>query len=349
MVSIITFKKFLLVPILLVSYTPLISGYFLRPSFQWPVNFSKGEIIIKYVVSDIFYWTITDDERDIFDANMKRITEEYKKIGIILENIPSHKLPFMYAESLYNDTTICSKHDDTNFVLIDSGEKGCSSAIGMSRGCQRMELNSCFQDARKISHEFLHSLGFYHIHQRPNRDNFLLVPEYSENTSQYLSKKEWEQNCKKIPSEAIDVMSRDEFDSESVMLFEENSLCNYKFKNETKLQQETYKRYLNRDKKEILSKHDIIKVHHFYRLFNNEEYVGQKIPFNTETSEDYLEQKKDLDMLVLILIVLGTFSLSFGVGFWLLTRKSKTKSLNTDPSVTYDTDSNTQFLKVDLK
>ena len=65
-----------------------------------------------------------------------------------------------------------------HYVMIQGGP-GCESDLGMVGGEQRMLLNSeCFAEEHgllKLVHELLHTLGFVHEQNRPDRDHFINV------------------------------------------------------------------------------------------------------------------------------------------------------------------------------
>ena len=65
-----------------------------------------------------------------------------------------------------------------NFVAIHPGP-GCESHVGMKGRRQEMLLNAkCFAPEHgllKLVHELLHTLGFVHEQNRPDRDNFVSV------------------------------------------------------------------------------------------------------------------------------------------------------------------------------
>ena len=65
-----------------------------------------------------------------------------------------------------------------NYVEIHPGS-GCESPVGMKGGRQQMLLNAkCFAPEYgllKLVHELLHTLGFVHEQNRPDRDNFVSV------------------------------------------------------------------------------------------------------------------------------------------------------------------------------
>ena len=65
-----------------------------------------------------------------------------------------------------------------HYVMIQGGPK-CESQLGMVGGEQQMLLNSkCFAKEHgllKLVHELLHTLGFVHEQNRPDRDDFINV------------------------------------------------------------------------------------------------------------------------------------------------------------------------------
>ena len=83
-----------------------------------------------------------------------------------------------YVEQKVPCITFRPKTETTyNFVSIHPGP-GCESALGMVGGEQRMLLNSdCFDEKKhsllKLVHELLHTLGFVHEQNRPDRDEFI--------------------------------------------------------------------------------------------------------------------------------------------------------------------------------
>lgn len=65
---------------------------------------------------------------------------------------------------------------EINFVVFVFSDKWCSSYVGMLGGRQeiRCAIGKNFK-AGSLIHEILHCLGFYHEHQRPDRDNFVRI------------------------------------------------------------------------------------------------------------------------------------------------------------------------------
>ena len=65
--------------------------------------------------------------------------------------------------------------NDPNHILYHEGE--CWSSAGNCKGVQYIQLSDrCFSE-RTISHELMHSIGFLHEHQRPDRDLYVYINE----------------------------------------------------------------------------------------------------------------------------------------------------------------------------
>ena len=64
-----------------------------------------------------------------------------------------------------------------NYVIVGK-YGGCSSLVGVrpGNGSQQLSLeNSCVDRHGTIMHEFLHAFGFYHEHQREDRDDYIII------------------------------------------------------------------------------------------------------------------------------------------------------------------------------
>ena len=62
-----------------------------------------------------------------------------------------------------------------NFITIFSAKNKCSSNVGfLNRGEQKIDLAKMC-GLKNIIHELLHSLGFHHMHQSPDRDSYLQI------------------------------------------------------------------------------------------------------------------------------------------------------------------------------
>ena len=68
---------------------------------------------------------------------------------------------------------------DIDKVVIknDPSQYGCFSPVGKQNGTQIIQLSDeCFSE-RKIAHELMHSIGFYHEHARSDRDQYVNIHE----------------------------------------------------------------------------------------------------------------------------------------------------------------------------
>lgn len=81
----------------------------------------------------------------------------------------------------YSCIEFIERTTQTNFINIESVDvDGCSSAVGMTGGKQVIKLISsppgtgCFIRG-KIQHEFMHALGFWHLHSAPTRSDFIQI------------------------------------------------------------------------------------------------------------------------------------------------------------------------------
>lgn len=85
-------------------------------------------------------------------------------------------------ETLANATCIkfVNHTNEIDFVTVSGDTKHCSSKVGRRGGEQFVKLvnrtvgEGCFKVASVI-HEFVHTLGFYHIHKGADRDNHVRI------------------------------------------------------------------------------------------------------------------------------------------------------------------------------
>lgn len=64
--------------------------------------------------------------------------------------------------------------EEANYLNIAYREGRCASHVGMEGGEQTLALDFYYcPDRGQIAHEFLHALGFFHEHSRPDRDEYV--------------------------------------------------------------------------------------------------------------------------------------------------------------------------------
>ncbi|KAK4876540.1 hypothetical protein RN001_009046 [Aquatica leii] len=84
------------------------------------------------------------------------------------------------ALSVFNQTCLKVRErvsTDKNYVLITGQEKGCWSYVGVQGGMQKLNMNQtcCCKTSTTVVHEFLHTVGFYHMQSNFNRDDYVTI------------------------------------------------------------------------------------------------------------------------------------------------------------------------------
>ncbi|XP_059178678.1 bone morphogenetic protein 1-like [Physella acuta] len=67
-----------------------------------------------------------------------------------------------------------AKESDVNYVKIKKGND-CSAVVGMKGGPQSIVLTDNCSSKDLILHEIGHTIGFYHEHNRPDRDDYVEI------------------------------------------------------------------------------------------------------------------------------------------------------------------------------
>ncbi|XP_023242948.1 zinc metalloproteinase nas-6-like [Centruroides sculpturatus] len=70
--------------------------------------------------------------------------------------------------------TFKERQHEPDYILFTKGN-GCSSYVGRAEGEQHINLGKGCEYVGVILHEILHALGFYHEHNRPDRDDHLII------------------------------------------------------------------------------------------------------------------------------------------------------------------------------
>ncbi|XP_023215965.1 astacin-like metalloprotease toxin 5 [Centruroides sculpturatus] len=65
---------------------------------------------------------------------------------------------------------------EKNYIFIYKG-RGCHSKVGMMGGRQQLSLGTGCLNKGILFHELCHALGFYHEHNRPDRDEYIEIIE----------------------------------------------------------------------------------------------------------------------------------------------------------------------------
>ncbi|KAH6944441.1 hypothetical protein HPB50_003151 [Hyalomma asiaticum] len=110
----------------------------------------------------VFYKYETDTETDtdmLFDEDTKEVINEAIHL-------------------IQNKTCIRfeAHTDQENYVSIAYRQGRCASNVGMQGGEQTVALDpSLCMGLGQVAHEFLHALGFFHEHSRPDRDEYVDV------------------------------------------------------------------------------------------------------------------------------------------------------------------------------
>lgn len=115
-------------------------------NYRWPNN------TVPYVLSDIF----SQAQRDYIELGMR----ELERVSCVF---------------------FVPRTTEESFVSVEGDGSGCSSNVGhLGRGQQRVHLQlyppgeGCFRIGT-IIHEFLHTLGFYHMQSATERDDFVTI------------------------------------------------------------------------------------------------------------------------------------------------------------------------------
>lgn len=66
------------------------------------------------------------------------------------------------------------REDEQDYVRITKGT-GCSASVGRRGGEQQISLGKGCENLGIIIHELMHTVGFYHLHQRHDRDDYLNI------------------------------------------------------------------------------------------------------------------------------------------------------------------------------
>lgn len=103
-------------------------------------------------------------------------------------------------------------HEDDFVHIIRGG--GCYSSVGRRGGRQTLSLGRGCENYGIILHELMHVVGFYHLHQRHDRDKFLDI-HWDNINPRFIN------NFKLLTPDEVRVDTR--FDYQSIMMYGSNS------------------------------------------------------------------------------------------------------------------------------
>lgn len=146
-----------------------------------PVNISmeaKEEEV--YSIDDMIFSNLENTESDLTRSAFKNGCSNLWDGAVVpFEISPT----FSNISSLYSAFTAWENKTPIRFIqrtnlhkdyIYITSSSGCSSYVGRSGGKQSVNLaSSC--SYKNILHELGHVIGFYHEHQRVDRDNFIII------------------------------------------------------------------------------------------------------------------------------------------------------------------------------
>ncbi|GFU41067.1 zinc metalloproteinase nas-13 [Nephila pilipes] len=217
--------------------------------YEHPVDHEKQSMHIHLLVKAEFRNAISDPKRFWKEGVVPyKISKKYNaklKKGIlhVMEEF-KHKTCIRFVP----------KTSNAAYIFIAPGS-GCSATVGMlpqgkvslGRGCNNKGI---------IIHEFMHILGFFHEHSRPDRDKYVTVNW--ENISERSKK-----NFRKFPENLVQ-NGNIAYDYDSIMHYGSHSFAkNRSIPTLTPLQEN-----ITIGQRDGFSKHDLEKIHHLYNCKN---------------------------------------------------------------------------------
>ncbi|KAL7645900.1 UNVERIFIED_CONTAM: hypothetical protein RMT77_002797 [Armadillidium vulgare] len=82
---------------------------------------------------------------------------------------------YIYKGLTHGCVRFKKRTNEQDYLYITHTKERCSSYIGRIGGPQEMSLPTHCNTPHTVLHELLHSLGFDHEHQRPDRDDYVTI------------------------------------------------------------------------------------------------------------------------------------------------------------------------------
>lgn len=148
------------------------------------IYYYNGDIIVEELEKPDYYDHFFGGEDQAYKqataiANINRLWKKGEVPYVISYSMPSHKkLEILEAIQKINAETninIIPKTYQRDYILLNyNGDGGCNSYIGRIGGKQVINVAEWCKTG-SIMHEFFHALGFYHEHNRPDRDSYIRI------------------------------------------------------------------------------------------------------------------------------------------------------------------------------
>uniref|UniRef100_A0A5S6QZ76 Metalloendopeptidase n=1 Tax=Trichuris muris TaxID=70415 RepID=A0A5S6QZ76_TRIMR len=187
---------------LLWAHLTVIDGFQINLNFLTPEDFRNGikiaarDIIVKGVRS---IWEINKFRGDIVGKAKRRKQQSPSSYGNVARSgrtgnayrWPNGRIPYELSSSYssyeraiiaramqsYHERTcirFVGRTNEVDYLAIGKYD-GCFSDVGRSGGRQLLSLDDGCVIYRTVLHELMHSVGFWHEHERQDRDNYVEI------------------------------------------------------------------------------------------------------------------------------------------------------------------------------
>jgi len=174
-----------------------------------------GDMLIEKVDKPAYYDQLVNENASPIYNALSTASENSKwKNGIvpytISNDMPPNKVEeILDAISILNALTninIIPRTIERDYVFLKyGGDDGCWSKLGRIGGMQEMQIAEWCRTG-SVMHEFMHAIGFWHEHMRPDRDQFIRINFQN-------IEKSWHSQYRKIPLVQSNLLSPYDFGS----------------------------------------------------------------------------------------------------------------------------------------
>lgn len=174
-----------------------------------------GDVLVEKIEKPDYYEDLkNDNSASIYNALTTASENSKWKNSIvpytISSDMPSNKVAeIKEAISILNaltNITIIPRTIEKDYVFLQyGGDGGCWSMLGRIGGMQKMQIAEWCRTG-SIMHEFMHAIGFWHEHMRPDRDNYIRVNFQN-------IEDDWHSQYRKIPLAKSNLLSQYDFGS----------------------------------------------------------------------------------------------------------------------------------------